>query len=478
MDIAIDHKIRIPGYQIPPVILEQLMAALEIPNLERQKAMEQNIWGWQNLPKTISLWHQDPRGNFVMPRGFLSDLLYGLDLSGHEFTLRDNRVYEPRDFPWEPSIPLRPWQEPAVEQILEKQDGIWKAPAGSGKTVGVLEAIRRVAGRAIVLVNTKDIMWQWKDRAKQFLGEDYPIGFIGDGDFIISDHLTIAMVQTLHARYEMLLAQGFFDHFTFMCLDECHHATAETFNRVVNSFSSAIRIGVSATPDKTGDFNLATKVLGPIFHETHKRDVSNLITPDVFRIPTNFWFRYTAASGRRPSNYPQLLDTLINDADRNILIIKSIMIEAVQDVHCLVITKRLEHVNNLAIMLKMAGYKGEMLRLTGKDSNEDRKRVVRTASEKPCVIFSTLADEALDIPRLDRLFLVFPQRNPGLITQQVGRVERKCDGKTDAKIFDFCDSKVGPLDAQWKIRRREVYSARGYHVQTAKPEQILGYEIK
>jgi superfamily II DNA or RNA helicase len=63
---------------------------------------------------------------------------------------------------------------------------------------------------------------------------------------------------------------------------------------------------------------------------------------------------------------------------------------------------------------------------------------------------------------------VFPQKNPGLVTQQVGRVERKHPDKLDAIIFDYADGNVGPLDKQWRTRRFEVYEPRAYKISTRK----------
>src|SRR6185436_20442546 len=109
-------------------------------------------------------------------------------------------------------------------------------------------------------------------------------------------------------------------------------------------------------------------------------------------------------------------------------------------------------------------YPDPIYRLTGQDSNDHRKMVKAAMDDHPCVVLSTVADEALDAPRLDRLHLVFPQKNAGLVTQIVGRVERKAEGKTDAIIFDYVDGKVGPLEKQWRVRRFDVYEPRGYRI--------------
>jgi superfamily II DNA or RNA helicase len=93
----------------------------------------------------------------------------------------------------------------------------------------------------------------------------------------------------------------------------------------------------------------------------------------------------------------------------------------------------------------------------------------------PSILFSTLADEALDIPRLDSIFLVFPQRNPGLIEQQIGRICREHPAKQSTSVFDFVDNNVGPLNAQWMVRRKIVYEANDYDIHVVTSRQIMDY---
>lgn len=453
----VDHLLRVKVEDLPEGVEAMVKEALSIPNRAKEEAAKNNQWGWQNLPDRIELFSES-RGCLYMPRGFAGDFRQGLSAFGHESDFIDHRYFKPllkigRD------INLLPWQKPAVESILQTHQGIYKAPAGSGKTVTVLAAIQLLGCRALVIVNTKDILWQWQERVRSFLGRDYPVGQIGDNEFNPSKYLTIATAQTLHSRYDELQKAGFFDEFSFVCLDECHHATAETYNRLLNRFASRYRIGVSATPDKTGDFLLATAVLGPIFHETKVAEVSSLIKPTVIRVTTDFYFPFR---GDPRKAYAQLVKALVNNRKRNELIVQKILQN--EGHHQLVISKRLEHLNMLKLMLVDAGFKDPIETIIGEDDSESRQNAKALIEAKPCVVFSTLADEALDVPRLDRLHLVFPQRNTGLITQQVGRVERQHPQKFDAIIYDYADLKVGPLANQFNERNWEVYKKRKYDV--------------
>lgn len=470
--LYVDHEIRIPLDQIDDDVFGMITEALTIPNLAREEAKRLQQWGWQSLPETIKLY--EVGGAFLhAPRGFLADLVTGLEAVGYGWRVEDNMTFGAK-FRIGTPIKPRPWQVPQMETIIDQCQGIVKSPAGSGKTVAVLGAIQKLACKSIVIVNTKDIMWQWMARAETFLGESYPVGQIGDGVFEVSNYLTIATAQTLHRRFDELERAGFFDEFSFVCLDECHHATAETYNRVLSRFSARYRIGVSATPDKTGDFALATNVLGPIIHETTPDEVSSLIKPTVYRISTQFNFSFRGASRGKQSNYPQLIQALIADPERNEDIAR--LIHANQGHHQLLVSKRLGHLDVIHGLLEDLGFPDEILTITGQDDSESRQEATQIAGTRPSLVLSTLADEALDIPRLDRLYLVFPQRNTGLITQQVGRVERVHDEKDEAHIYDFVDVLCPPLLSQFRKRRFEVYEPRGYKLVHTNVNQLMGME--
>jgi superfamily II DNA or RNA helicase len=471
-DVQIGSKIKLDINKLPPEAPKMLMEALSIPNLEKEKARNMDQWGWQKMPDYIALW--DIEGDdLIMPRGFLDDFLTGMKMLGVTINVRDETSFPTHNEDLGEPINLRPWQEPQVKAIFEQGQGIIKSPAGSGKTVATLAAIQSLKAKALVIVNTKDILWQWQERVHGFWHEGVHIGQVGDGVFDISDTITIATAQTIHSRYEELLESGFFSEFGFVCLDECHHATAETYNRIMDSFAARYRIGVSATPDKSGEFELATRVLGPIICDTDPDNVDALQKPIVYKIPTKFGFDFRGHGGRRArSNYPQMISALTEDELRNRAITANILRN--KGHHQLVISKRLNHLNNIAEMLSEAGFPDPVVTIIGENDNEHRRSAKALAEREPCVILSTLADEAMDIPRLDRLHLIFPQKNSGLVTQQVGRVERTHEEKTEAIIFDYCDLNIGPLENQWRTRRFEVYEQRGYTIKTLKLEEIFG----
>jgi len=462
MRLDIDHKVRIRLDTAPDQIVEHIKDALTIPNVEKKEAARHHIWGWQKMPDSIELWEEDER-YLIIPRGFYEELLRGLEELGQEPLIDPCGMSFPTAEYGEPLHEPKAWQAKAIPVIESNFDGIYQAPAGSGKTVTVLMAIARLKLKSIIIVNTKDILWQWQERVEDFLGPDVEVGQIGDDDFYVSPQITIATAQTLHRRYDSLEQDGFFDRFGFMCLDECHHATADTYRHIVNRFSAGYRIGVSATPEKTGDFRLAERVLGPVYFTTHPEEVDSLVKPKIICIKTDFTFPFKPTQSRyQRSNYPDLLKSLIEDPKRNELIVDRIMCN--KGTHQLVISKRLDHLDRLYDMVEAAGYPDEMIKLTGKETPEERQYAKATLETRPSIVFSTLADEALDVPRLDRIHLTYPQRNTGLITQQIGRVERSHEGKQSAIVYDYADRNCGVLESQYRNRLFDVYKKRGLEI--------------
>jgi len=74
------------------------------------------------------------------------------------------------------------------------------------------------------------------------------------------------------------------------------------------------------------------------------------------------------------------------------------------------------------------------------------------------IVATQVADEGLDLPELDRLFLPTPCRSTAKAQQRIGRVMRPAEGKQDAIVYNFVDSQVGVLASQAKSRYYNVYS--------------------
>lgn len=248
----------------------------------------------------------------------------------------------------------------------------------------------------------------------------------------------------------------------------CHHGNARTYSKVMSSFDARYRWGFSATPEKTGDPRIMKAILGEQFLEITEHEVqASIIKPRIQVIPTKFSMKYKVHKGGG-NNYQSILKAISEDQERNQLIVDEIMERHLDNAN-LVISKRTTHLSELWETLVASGYpEDKIYTIVGQDSRSERAEANAAAGHGGCVVLSTLADEALDIPRLDRVHLTFPTKNPGLVKQQIGRIRRKHPDKDDAIVLDYHDWQTTVLHKQYMTRRHQVYNKMGWNVKKRK----------
>jgi superfamily II DNA or RNA helicase len=131
----------------------------------------------------------------------------------------------------------------------------------------------------------------------------------------------------------------------------------------------------------------------------------------------------------------------------------------------LVLSRRIEHLERIAEEMREPCAILAAARVTKKE--RDRILAAFRTGEIRCVLATQLADEALDVPRLNRVLLTHPGKHEGRIIQQIGRALRKFPDKDDAIVYDFVDWNVHVLRRQWDARKR-TYKKDGIKIRTNK----------
>ena len=415
---------------------------------ENPKFAESLRLGFSNFqtPQTVDL-YEDGEDAISFPRGLvgkLSRLVPNIEIE-------DNTSINPVEFP--PSeITLRPYQEKAVAALMGKNQGTLDAPVASGKTIMMIELAVRRGQKTLILTHTRDLKSQWQDRFKKFTGIEP--GLIDDSNFDYEGPVTIGMVQSLNARK---LTPDFLSSFGCVILDECHHAPAFTFKRLMNLFPARFRYGCTGTLKRRDGLGfMIDAAFGPVIHTIQREELfseGQIMQPIIKAIHTSCYLPEC-------NDYRTLIDAVTGDADRNHLILKHLIQVAEAGHSCLVLSERINHIEDLSLIFSTLCSDTRSEILTSKVPKTERKRILQDADEGLVkVLFGTkLADEGLDIPRLDRLFLTCPVRSGSKVTQQVGRIMRTFPGKVDARVYDFIDKNISLAWSQWLTRKREAYS--------------------
>lgn len=348
-------------------------------------------------------------------------------------------------------------QAATVKTMLEEQQGLILRPPGSGKTQIACAFAAACETRVLVLVHTHDILKQWVDYIENSIPElKGKVGVIR-GKTCRIRQITVATVQTLNSSC-LHKGREWWSQFGAIIADEGHHVAAPSWEAVINACPAYYRFGFTASATRADGMHPSMRfIIGPVIA---KQKFSSSVPLEVIPVRTKFAEIY---KGRH--DWTRLVNKLVENRPRNRLIAKVADREIQEGNSVLVLSRRIEHLEKIAEEMREDVAILAAARVTKKE--RDRILAAFRTGEIRCVLATQLADEALDVPRLNRILLTHPGKHEGRIIQQIGRALRKFTGKEDAKVYDFVDWKVRVLRRQWDWRKR-TYKKEGIKVRTNK----------
>ncbi len=205
------------------------------------------------------------------PVGLLPRVKQLLNSKGYRVRVIDERKIEGVEInaTWNEEYKLRKYQEKAVKKALKAGMGVLALPVGSGKTIIGLRIIYELNISSLIVVHTKELLYQWAENIEKVLGVE--AGIIGDNNWI-EKPVTVAMIQTLLSRGVDKLQLPY----AVVVFDECHRTSAaEKFYELGISLPQRFRFGLSATPWRRirGEELKIEGVIGPIIYEVKAEDL-------------------------------------------------------------------------------------------------------------------------------------------------------------------------------------------------------------
>lgn len=439
----------------PPESLEAILRQkLRFRNPKWEENNRLGRWN-KDTPEYLRFYHKKGNG-LLLPKGYVRQFILLCRREGISYEMKDQRRTLPEcDFSFHGQ--LKDFQQKAAEAMLKKEFGTLSAPTGSGKTVIALYMIAQRKQPALIVVHTKELAFQWQERIQDFLGiPPEECGFIGAGKKTVGEKISVAMVQSLYKCAKETAAR-----IGYIIVDECHRTPSRTFTEAVSAFDARYMLGLTATPWRRDKLSqLIFWHLGDVHYSIDKSglvDEGHILEAEVVIRETGFkpWFDPVR-------EYSKMLSELTADDERNELITA----DAAKEVRegrgiCLLLSDRKKHCKNLQALMKFRhGIDTELL--IGDMSAAARKEVLdRIGRGEVRVIVATgqLIGEGFDCRDLSTLFICTPIRFSGRLLQYLGRILRPAPGKTTARVYDYVDVHVGPLQAAALVRQR-VYNAR------------------
>lgn len=334
---------------------------------------------------------------------------------------------------------LRPYQTDVVAQIEQaiaagEKRLLVVAPTGSGKTVVGAEVIADYMQRyqpVVVLAHRKEIIDQ---TSKKLSRANIKHGIIKAGySPRPMENVQVASVQTLWVRAMQSQAMTL-PPADLLIIDECHHATARTWRKIIEAYPDAALIGLTATPCR-GD----GRGLGGIF----KMMIEAPQVPDL--IEGGFLVKSRVYAPVRPN----LRGVHVRHGDyvENELAARMDNAKLVGDIvthwhkfgerrKTVAFACNVAHSLHLCNEFVRAGVRAE--HLDGSTPDDDRDAILgRLACGGTELVCNCMVlTEGWDMPQVGCAILARPTKKMGLYRQMIGRVLRPAEGKTDAIILD------------------------------------------
>lgn len=468
----------IPIKELPAKAINHLKRLSAFKNPEFYKHLGMRLPTY-HLPRIISC--ADFVNDFlVMPRGCEDAVLEFFSENGVE-TLLEDKTNPGEPIKVEFIRELRPEQSMAVEKLTQHSCGTLYAATAFGKTVTGIALIARKKVNTLILVHTKALLDQWRKKLGEFLRTDFQpndepkkrgrrkqfqqFGALSSMENSLNGKIDIALLQSCMTDNEV---KPFVKDYGMVIVDECHHAPAVNFERVLKEVNARYVYGLTATPiRKDGHQPIIFMQCGEI---RFTADSSTQLQSQDFRrllIPRFTSFRCLNSDG---NNYAQVMDELIEDEARNKLILTDVAKVISEDRSPIILTARTSHVDLLTEECK--NFCPNVVRLVGNDSAKAKRdalsQLASVPNGEPLVVVATgkYVGEGFDLPRLDTLMLALPISWKGLIAQYSGRLHRSYPGKKEVRVYDYVDLRVPICDSMYR-KRLHGYKTVGYSIGVA-----------
>lgn len=306
---------------------------------------------------------------------------------------------------------------------------------GTGKTVTAVMDAKRCGGRTLFLAHTQELVNQAADTFRR-LWPEVSVGRYMEAIKEPDAHVVCGSVQSVALHLEDFRE----DAFSYLIVDEAHHAAADTYQKILAYFHPAFTLGLTATPERTDD----NRAILDIFKNTaHKLDIQTaveigeLVPIRCIRIHTNI--DLTRVRFNSVQYNIRDLESKIYVPERNRLIVDT-WLQYVRDKRTVVFCASVRHAEQIAELFRQAGVSAAAVSggMKPAERREFQDRFVRREILVLCAC--DLLNEGWDCPEIEVLFMARPTMSRVLYTQQLGRGMRLFPGKESLMVFDFVDN--------------------------------------
>lgn len=332
-------------------------------------------------------------------------------------------------------VKLRPYQLEAVKAINQQwhefRSTLLVQATGTGKTIVFAECVRRLLKlnkKILILAHRDELISQAQDKLS-FCGIESVIEKAEKHTAGSGAAVTIGSVQSLNKKRLKEFEQDAFD---VIIIDEAHHTYSNSYLKVLEYFSQAKVLGVTATPYR-GDKKDLSKIFESLAYEYPLDQAIRdgyLCPIKVKMMPVSIDISKVkiTAGDYQASDLSETLKPYLEE-------IASIMVKECKNRRTVIFLPLIATSKQFTKILQEKGINAEEINGQSPDRKEILQRFERGEIDVLCN--AMLLTEGWDCPSVDCIINLRPTRSSALYTQIVGRGTRIYPGKENLLILDF-----------------------------------------
>ena len=305
---------------------------------------------------------------------------------------------------------------------------------GSGKTyLAAFDALNFNPDRLLYVVHEGSILKKSLETFQKVFGGSKTCGLFSgeakemEADFLFSTNVSMCRSLELFDKKE----------FDYIIIDECHHAVADSYRKIIDYFEPEFLLGLTATENRMDNRDVVEIFGNNIPYELRLRDaiINQLIVP----------FHYYGIRD-------ELVDYGLTASGERRLISQISMPENCEFIHQQIEKHRMEgqklkalaFCRNIQHARMMADNLGDYYHtafLSGKNKTGERIRAYNDLQDDNRdleILFAVdILNEGVDIPGVNMVLFLRPTESSTIFLQQLGRGLRKYENKPYVTILDF-----------------------------------------
>ncbi|ADG92031.1 type III restriction protein res subunit [Arcobacter nitrofigilis DSM 7299] len=359
-------------------------------------------------------------------------------INEYENFYNKNKIEE---FSYKRSFTLNSMQEEALYNLQHLRDkrqtkALVLAATGTGKTyLAAFDVKAYEPKRVLFIVHRENILIKAKNSFEKIISNKTMGLYTGNKKEIDKEYL-FTTIQTMSSNYENFLKE----EFDYIIIDEAHHITSPSYEKVCDYFEPKFLLGLTATPNRSDEGNIYE-----VFDENIACDIrlNNALEHNLISS-----FHYYGISDIESIDYENIDILNISQLSKALMVNKRVdyIIEKMdfysfdgKKRKALAFCASKEHANFMAEEFSKKGIMS--IALTSGDSIEKREEYIKNLEDDnndlEVICSVDIFNEGIDIPSINSVLFLRPTNSSIVFVQQLGRGLRKHKNKEFVTILDF-----------------------------------------